>query len=187
MRVISGKNKGKKINLPIDKNTRPLRDMVKESIFNLIEHSNKFDVTISNANILDLFAGSGSFGLECHSRGAKNVTFIENYSNALKVLMNNIANLTSNNNCKIIQRSCFDYFELKGQFFDKFEIIFMDPPYREKKINLLIDKIIEKKLLKNNGILIIHRHKKDDVNITDKLNILDTRSYGISKIIIGRH
>ena len=63
----------------------------------------------------------------------------------------------------------------------------MDAPYRENKINLLIDKIIEKKLLNNNGILIIHRHKKDKVNISKKLNILDTRNYGISKIIIGNY
>ena len=187
MRVISGKNKGRKIIPPTDKNTRPLRDMVKESIFNLIEHSSKFNISISNENILDLFAGSGSFGLECHSRGAKNVTFIETYEKVLKVLKENIANLDSNNSCKIIERDCFDYFKLSTQIYDKFEIIFIDAPYRENKINLLIDKIIEKKLLNNNGILIIHRHKKDNVNITKKLNILDTRNYGISKIIIGNY
>ena len=108
MRIISGKNKGRKIIPPIDKNTRPLRDMVKESIFNLIEHSSKFSVAISNENILDLFAGSGSFGLECHSRGAKNVIFIESYAKVLKVLKENIANLDSNNSCKIIEIDCFD-------------------------------------------------------------------------------
>ena len=79
MRIIGGKNKGKKINIPIDDKTRPLRDLVKESIFNLITHSNKFDVSISDSNILDLFSGTGSFGLECHSRGAKFITFVESY------------------------------------------------------------------------------------------------------------
>ena len=76
MRIIGGKNKGKKISLPIDKYTRPLRDLVKESIFNLIEHSNKFSVSILNSIVLDLFSGTGSFGLECFSRGAK---FIEKH------------------------------------------------------------------------------------------------------------
>ena len=75
MRIIGGNYRGKKIYLPLDKMTRPLRDMVKESIFNLIEHSNKFKIEIKDSKILDLFAGSGSFGLECISRGARKVVF----------------------------------------------------------------------------------------------------------------
>ena len=61
----------------------------------------------------------------------------------------------------------------------------MDPPYKEKKINYLIEKIKEKKILDKNGVIIIHRHKLDDVQISQKLKILDERKYGISKIIIG--
>ena len=90
MRVISGSLKGKKILIPHDKNTRPLRDMVKESIFNLIKHSKKLDLDINNSNILDLFSGTGSFGLECFSRGCKNVMFVENYSKILDILKKNI-------------------------------------------------------------------------------------------------
>ena len=65
MRIISGKYKGKKILQPKDLTTRPLKDLTKESIFNIIIHSNKFNVKIKNSNILDLFSGVGSFGLEC--------------------------------------------------------------------------------------------------------------------------
>ena len=185
MRIIGGKNKGKKIVLPVDKNTRPLRDLVKESIFNLIEHSNKFNLNIVNANIMDLFSGTGSFGLECLSRGAKKVTFIENYLEAINILKRNISNINCDNNCEIIEKDCFNYFELKKNFNDKFDIIFLDPPYRENKINLLIKNIKEKKILNINGVVIIHRHSKDDVNITNDLKILDSRNYGISKIIFG--
>ena len=64
----------------------------------------------------------------------------------------------------------------------KFDIIFIDPPYKEMKINMLIEKIIYRKLLKKDGILIIHRHKKDKIVITEKINILDTRTYGVSKV-----
>ena len=64
-------------------------------------------------------------------------------------------------------------------------MIFLDPPYKEKKINSLIEQIIIKKILKKNGILIIHRHKKDDVILTEKLKIIDLRIYGISKIIFA--
>ena len=85
MRIISGKFKNKTILLPTDKNTRPLRDMVKESIFNILKHSNLFQNEISNSSILDLYSGSGSFGLECLSRGASKVIFCENYLPAYKI------------------------------------------------------------------------------------------------------
>ncbi|MDC3125759.1 16S rRNA (guanine(966)-N(2))-methyltransferase RsmD [Candidatus Pelagibacter sp.] len=185
MRIIGGKSKGKKIKLPNDNTTRPLRDLVKESIFNLLEHSNKFNTSISNSNILDLFSGTGSFGLECFSRGAKFITFIENYSEALRILKKNIIILDATKDTNIIEKSCFEYFELNKKIKDKFDIIFLDPPYKEDKINFLIEKIKDNQLLKKNGVLIIHRHKKDELKITSKLNIVDKRSYGISKIVIG--
>jgi 16S rRNA (guanine966-N2)-methyltransferase len=185
MRIIGGKNKGKKIFLPVDKNTRPLRDMVKESIFNLIEHSNKFNISISNCIVLDLFSGSGSFGLECLSRGAKFITFVENYVHALGILKKNISTMNALPFSEIIENNCFELINEKKIFSKTFDIIFLDPPYKYKNINFLIDQIIEKKILKKTGIILIHRHKKDDIEITSKLNILDTRKYGISKIIIG--
>jgi len=86
MRIIAGNFKGKKLYLPTDKNTRPLKDIVKESIFNLIKHSKKINIEIENSLILDLFSGTGSFGIECISRGAKKVVFFENYNKALKIL-----------------------------------------------------------------------------------------------------
>ncbi len=75
MRVISGNLKGKIIQNPTDKNTRPLRDMVRESIFNILEHSKNQKIEFKNGIVLDLFSGSGSFGIECLSRGVKKVFF----------------------------------------------------------------------------------------------------------------
>ena len=185
MRIISGNLKGKKINLPVDKNTRPLRDLVKESIFNLLEHSNKINIKIKNSNILDLFSGSGSFGLECLSRGASKVIFVENYSNASKVLNKNILSLKVHNKSKIVEEDCFKYLINNKNNFEKFGIIFIDPPYKEKKINLIIDEIKDNNLLDNNGVVIIHRHKLDKLKISEKLKILDIRNYGVSKILIA--
>ena len=184
MRIIGGNYRGKKIYLPLDKKTRPLRDIVKESIFNLIEHSNKFNIVIKNSKILDLFAGSGSFGLECISRGAKKVIFLENYTKILSILKKNIFSIHAENNCEIIKKDCFDFF-LNSKLENKFDLIFLDPPYKEQKINLIIEKIKENMVLKENGIMIIHRHKKDNLKISKKINILDERIYGISKITIG--
>lgn len=185
MRIISGNLKGKKIFLPKDKKTRPLRDLVKESIFNLIEHSNKFNCNIKNSNVLDLFSGSGSFGIECVSRNAKKVIFLENYKEALSTLKKNILTLKIDNKCEIIDENFFVFFESTKKFIEKFNFIFIDPPYKEERINLIIDTIKKKEIMHINGIIIIHRHKNDKTNLSPKLNILDQRNYGISKIIIG--
>ena len=182
MRIISGQFKGKKLLEPNDKKTRPLKDLVKESIFNIIEHSNEINFRLNEAVVLDLFSGSGSFGLECVSRGAKKVIFNENYINAIEVLEKNIRSLNCDDKCEVLKSNCFNLFK---KFNQKVDIIFMDPPFKEKQINILIKNIISNKFLNKNGIIIIHRHKKDDLKITDNLNILDVRNYGISKIIIG--
>lgn len=185
MRIIGGILKGRKIFQPNDKETRPLRDLVRESIFNLIAHSNKFNCRVENSNILDLFCGVGSFGIECVSRNAKKVTFIENYKNTLQVLKRNILSLKIKDKIKLNEKNCFEFLSSKSLIKEKFDIIFLDPPYREEKINFLLDKIKQKKILNENGILIIHRHKKDRIKITNKIKILEERNYGISKIIIG--
>ncbi len=185
MRIIGGSFKGRKIFQPKDKKTRPLRDLVKESIFNLIEHSSKFDCSIEKSEVLDLFSGVGSFGIECISRNAKRVNFVENYKDSLKILKKNIFALDIKEKCQINEQNCFKFFDMKNNILRKFDIIFIDPPYREERINFIIDKIKERKVLDKGGILIIHRHKNDNISISSKLKILDERNYGISKIIIG--
>ena len=184
MRIISGYLKGKKIELPTDSKTRPLRDLVKESIFNILKHSNKINCKIENAEVLDLFSGSGSFGLECVSRGAKKVFFVENYNEALKILRINIKNLKCENSSIIIENDCFQIDEIVKKFKNKFDIIFLDPPFKEDKINFIIEKILNFKILKNEGVMIVHRNKKED-KITKKFNLIENRAYGISKIIFG--
>tara|TARA_B100000674_G_scaffold459415_1_gene436542 strand:+ start:117 stop:677 length:561 start_codon:yes stop_codon:yes gene_type:complete len=185
MRIISGKFKGKNINLPKDKTTRPLRDLVKEALFNVIAHSNKININIKNSVILDLFSGSGSFGLEAISRGAKKCLFVENYPSAILSLDKNIRNLNCQENTHISKLDCFKFIEDLQKDELKLDIIFLDPPYREERLNFIIEKILKKKILSKNGIIIIHRHKNDNIKLTKKLNIIDLRVYGISKIIFA--
>ena len=184
MRIISGNYKGKKILLPKDKLTRPLKDLTKESIFNIIKHSKLLDINLENSNILDLFSGVGSFGLECLSRGAAGVTFLETYKEVLTILKKNIENLKQQGSSSIIEKDIFAENTLKA-LNNKFDIIFMDPPYKEKKLEDLLDTIIKLKLLKDNGIIIIHRHKKEEDVFPSEFNIIIKKNYGISKIIFG--
>jgi 16S rRNA (guanine966-N2)-methyltransferase len=184
MRIISGNHKGKKILLPKDKLTRPLKDLTKESIFNIIKHSKSFNIDLEKSNILDLFSGIGSFGLECLSRGALSVIFLENYKEVLTVLKKNIANLKQQDFSRVVEKDIFAENTLK-LLNNKFDIIFMDPPYKEKKLINLLNTIIKLKLLKDNGIIIIHRHKKEDDTFPIEFNIIEKKNYGISKIIFG--
>ena len=186
MRIISGNYKGKKILLPKDKLTRPLKDLTKESIFNVIKHSKLLDINLENSNILDLFSGVGSFGLECLSRGATNVTFLESYKEVLTILNQNIENLKQQNYSSVIQKDIFAKNTLEA-LDNKFEIIFMDPPYKEKKLVNLLNTIIELKLLKDNGVIIIHRHRKDEDKFPKEFNLMIEKNYGISKIIFGTY
>ena len=182
MRIISGNFKGKKILEPKDVYTRPLKDLTKESIFNIINHSNKFKVKIEGSVILDLFSGVGSFGIECLSRKADKVYFVENYKNVLPILKKNLSGLKSINNFEIIEKDIYneDIFKNFNQIFD---IIFLDPPYKDKNIEKTLVKIKTSNILKNNGVLILHRHKKEKENFSDEIKIIEEKIYGISKII----
>ena len=186
MRIISGSLKGKKILDPKDLNTRPLKDITKESIFNIIIHSNKFNVSLKNSIVLDLFSGVGSFGLECLSRGSPELTFVENYKNVLPILKKNIYNLGFHKNSTIIESNIIDNLNFKT-FTNKFDIIFMDPPYKEKTLTIILTKIIESNILNNNGIIIIHRHKKEEDKFPEKFSIIEDKTYGISRIIFGNY
>ena len=181
MRIISGDFKGKKILLPKNKQTRPLKDLTKESIFNIINHSNLININLKNSNVLDLFSGVGSFGLECLSRGASTVTFFENYINAVKILKLNISSLNINKKARIIEKNVYDEGSLDS-LNKKFEIIFIDPPFKEKKLNYLLKKIYKLKILEKNGLIIIHRHKKEEDKFPEEYKIVKEKIYGISKL-----
>ena len=185
MRIIGGNFKGKRILDPQDKETRPLKDLAKESIFNILKHSNKFSIKIENSIILDLFSGVGSFGLECLSRGARYVTFVENYSGVLPILKRNLLNLKIEGKYQVINDNILNNIDFK-KIINKCDIIFLDPPYKEKKLPIIIDQISRDKILSDDGILIIHRHKKEEDQFTKKFKILVEKKYGISKILFGK-
>ena len=107
MRIIAGKLKGSNLYLPQNKSTRPLKDRARESIFNLLTHSNKISFHFEKSKVLDLYAGTGSFGLECLSRQASSVYFVEKKKDAIEILEKNIKKLRVKNKIKIFFSDIF--------------------------------------------------------------------------------
>jgi len=185
MRIIAGKMKGTGLYLTKNKNTRPLKDLVRESIFNLLKHSNKISFKFEKSNILDLYSGTGSFGLECISRDAKSVFFIENEKETIRTLEKNIKKLKIEKKTKIFSNDVFKFLE-KKIYQIKFNLIFCDPPFKLTNIKELIKSIFNSNLLNKDGIIILHRNKKIKEKLPDYFEIIDERVYGVSKIIFGK-
>ncbi len=183
MRVVGGYLKGKKIYEPLDKLTRPLKDLVRESIFNILNHSKNEYVDLKNAKVLDLFSGTGSFGIECISRGAKEVYFFENYRKSLKILKQNIKILDLKKKTKIFDKDIYNNLDLKNI---NFEIVFLDPPFKYNNVNLLLKKIRDLGIISKNTLIILHRNKKSKEEFESVIDISREQIYGLSKITFGK-
>jgi len=186
MRIIAGKLRGSTLHLSKNKNIRPLKDLTRESVFNLLTHSKKIAFQLEKSNVLDLYAGTGSFGLECLSRQANYVCFIEKEKAAIEILEKNIEKLKLKNKTKIFSNDVFTLIEKQNIFVSQFHLIFCDPPFKNTNIEKLIELVFNRNLLQKNGIIIIHRNKNTKEKLPDYFKILDERMYGISKIIFGR-
>lgn len=174
MRVISGKYKGKKLmGFDID-GTRPTMDRVKESVFGMIQNS------IKNSIVLDLFAGSGSLGIEAISNGAKEAYFIDNNIELINIIKSNTKDI--NEKIHVIKSDYNNALELLKNSNIKFDIVFLDPPYKLNLINDCLNKLVEYDLL-NNDALIICEYESENVEF-NKLNLIKDKKYGSKKIKI---
>lgn len=167
MRVIAGKYRGKKLKEFNLQSTRPTLDRVKESIFNLIQ----FD--IYGAKVLDLFSGTGAFGIECISRGAQHVVLIDSNPQAIKIIKENLANVDGNFEVK--NTDGITYLKTCQQ---KFNLILLDPPYKTKLGTDAIDIIIQNNLLENLGIIVFETDKEHEFNFTNPNFEVNKKVYG---------
>ena len=138
---------------------------------------------IEKANILDLYSGIGSFGIECISRGASKVTFVEFDKFALKILKNNLEVLSISTKSQILNYKVEDALSLT--FNKKFNIFFLDPPFKDLDYSKNLDLIKEKKIFKPNHLIIIHRESKTYDKLNSSIKIIFEKKYGRSKIIFG--
>ena len=186
MRIIAGKLKGTTLHLSQNKITRPLKDRARESIFNLLIHSNKISFQFEKSNILDLYAGTGSFGLECLSRQAGSVCFVEKAKETIKILKKNIEKLKVKKNVYIFFDDVFGFVNKQNFFKLKFDLIFCDPPFKDLNVGKLIQLIFNTHILRKDGILIIHRNKNIKEKLPNYFKIIDERIYGTSKVTFGK-
>lgn len=176
MRVISGSARGTKLNSIESQATRPTLDRVKESLFNIIQ--NKIN---ENSVVLDLFAGSGAIGIEFLSRGAKKVYFCDSSHEAVQMIKQNLKKTKFENNSEVYEK---DYIKCITELSNKklkFNVIFIDPPYKENLAVDAVDKVITLDLLEKDGTIIIETdEEKRDLKELEKLQVevYDLRKYG---------
>lgn len=178
MRVISGLLRGTKLYTLEGNNTRPTLDRVKESLFSIIQNS------IRDANVLDLFAGSGALAIETLSRGAKKAILCDSSYEAIQIINKNIQKTKLEDKSTVMAG---DYTKCLKKLNEKFDIIFIDPPY-EKNIAIdAVNKIAQLDLLSETGIIIIETDQEDrelkGLNNISYINIYDLRKYGRVKLI----
>ena len=177
MRVISGFLKGRNIAGYDIVGTRPTMDRVKESVFGTIQNY------IREGIVLDLFAGTGNLGIEAISNGASKCYFIDNNKEAIKCINNNITRMNINDKCVVLNEdyiNALNYFIKNGI---KFDIIFIDPPYKYQIIENIIKLVSENNLLNSNGILVLEFEFDKIGNIYDFF-IIKEKKYGKKSVII---
>ncbi|ACN14227.1 putative small methyltransferase [Desulforapulum autotrophicum HRM2] len=177
MRIISGKYRGKKLITPRGLETRPTLDRIRESIFNIISQR------IANARVLDLFAGTGALGLEALSRNAGFATFVDNSREACTVINKNIALLQFEHCTTVIQHDLTRAGTLARIRPKKFDLVFMDPPYRKGLIDAVLENSEFIDLLADNALVVCEHGAQENPGINiSKLDITDQRKYGKTQI-----
>ena len=144
MRVITGSARGAKLKTLEGLATRPTSDRVKEAIFNIIQ----FD--IEGRRVLDLFGGSGQLAIEALSRGAEYAVLVDQSAEAVKVMKDNLKKVKFDQKASVFQ---MDYLRYLSTAREKFDIIFLDPPYAEKSLENALQKISEIDILSEGGII----------------------------------
>lgn len=182
LRIIGGNLKRKKLFTPKGMVTRPTSDRVKEALFNILGPH------ITNASVLDLFAGSGALGLEALSRGAKEALFIDNDHAALTIIDRNIASCRLNTNavsmrCNILQDlRCI---QTAGRHFN---LVFMDPPYARDMIVKTLHKLDTIDILKKNAMIVIEHSSGESVpKALARFSLIDQRKYGKTMLSFMRY
>lgn len=170
MRIIGGKFKGRRFDPPADKwPTRPTTDFAKEALFNILNNRLDFE----SVKMLDLFGGSGSHCYEFISRGCTDATYVDKFPGCVQFVRKTAAALNIEPHLKIFQMDVFRFIEFTAEQYD---YIFAGPPYALSTIDTIPDRILEKKLLRPEGLLVLEHNPHHE--FSSHPNLVDVRNYG---------
>src|SRR5581483_3882895 len=173
MRIIAGTLKGRKLSAPAGLELRPTSDRVKEALFNIISNQ------IEGAAFLDLYAGTGSVGMDALSRGASEVVFVENNKRHLHYLKKNVSSCSFQGRAEIFNISALDFLKKVRRSTRLFDFIFIDPPYGSNEVEKILPMLQEGDMIRNQGMVIIeHFHKKTLPEKSGNLFFLKKYKYG---------
>ena len=181
MRIITGRARGTKLVTLEGNNTRPTSERVKEAVFSMIQ----FD--IEGRRVLDLFAGSGQMGLEALSRGAMKATFVDNSKAAVGVIKQNVTKTHFESESEIFFSSAEDYLRrVKGR--EKFDLVFIDPPYATGLQARMLALLLEYDLIKPTSTIVCESGEedifKDNPDLAERFEIIKKAKYSISYVTI---
>ncbi len=179
MRIIAGKHKGRRIEIAKDTDgkIRPTSEFAREAIFNILSHS-KYSEGIAGKNVLDVFCGTGAFGLEALSRGAASVTFIDISREAIATARHNAQKMNELTNAEFIQADARKIGKTRKQF----SVVFIDPPYFEKLITPTLIALHAGEWLTDDALLVIEHDSKEVIEIPEIFEVIDQRKYGRATI-----
>jgi 16S rRNA (guanine966-N2)-methyltransferase len=175
MRIIAGRAGGLKLKSLKGRDVRPTLDRVKESMFNIIAFY------LPGAEVLDLFAGFGSLGIEALSRGAEKADFVEIKRSHLKVIEDNLKKAKLFDGAALYNQDVYLYLKNCSQQYD---MIFMDPPYEKAMTAEAVQLIVENNLLKENGLIISEKSAEEEAAEFNGLSIIKNKRYGNSLLTI---
>ena len=185
MRIISGKSKGVRLSALSSKRTRPILDRAKESLFNILGDS------IHDSVVLDLFAGTGSLGIEALSRGAKRCLFVDNSTNAIPVIKKNLQDAEFLEKSVVLKINVFRLLGILKNKHLEFDLMLVAPPYKlldldcrdRKRIFSMLDECVSRKIINETGLIVLQHHKKQTVSQESfkQLKVIDERQYGTTQ------
>lgn len=175
IRITGGKNRSRLLVTPNGTLTKPTMDKVRSAIFSALSDS------VKNAKVLDLFAGSGSYGFEALSRGAAHATFVDKSHEAIKTVKENASKLNEENATVIFGDSMSFIKENNGVF----DIVFVDPPYKLEVYEEIVKTLITRNMISDNGIIVLESERELEF---DQSSFKDVRfyKYGLAKVYILR-
>jgi len=177
MRVTGGRLKGRELFGPQSAEIRPMRDQVRTALFNILE-----DV-VEGSLFLDLFAGTGSVGIEALSRGAAHVVFVDNSQEAVQIIHKNLKQLELIKQATVYREDVFQALESLSQRGQRFDLVFVGPPYGMGLADRTLQKIAERKVLNPDAIVVTEIFKKEAVqDHYGALELFDERLYGDNRM-----